>query len=34
MSNFLLRLEALMHGKSEEQVQAEFDKQGVSGGKS
>ncbi|MFH6970209.1 glucose-6-phosphate isomerase [Flavobacterium petrolei] len=30
MSNFFAQTEALMHGKSEEQVQAEFDKQGVS----
>ena len=30
MSNFFAQAEALMHGKSAEQVQAEFDKQGVS----
>lgn len=30
MSNFFAQTEALMHGKSSEQVQAEFDKQGVS----
>ncbi|MFV8359023.1 glucose-6-phosphate isomerase [Flavobacterium sp. LS1P3] len=30
MSNFFAQTEALMHGKSGEQVQAEFDKQGVS----
>jgi glucose-6-phosphate isomerase len=30
MSNFFAQTEALMHGKSAEQVQAEFDKQGVS----
>ncbi|CAM3919019.1 glucose-6-phosphate isomerase [Flavobacterium sinopsychrotolerans] len=29
MSNFFAQTEALMHGKSEEQVQAEFDKQGI-----
>ena len=30
MSNFFAQTEALMHGKSGEQVQAEFDKQGIS----
>ncbi|HEU4788302.1 MAG TPA: glucose-6-phosphate isomerase [Flavobacterium sp.] len=30
MSNFFAQTEALMNGKSEEQVQAEFDKQGLS----
>ena len=30
MSNFFAQTEALMHGKSEQQVQAEFDKQGLS----
>ncbi|RDI56923.1 glucose-6-phosphate isomerase [Flavobacterium glaciei] len=30
MSNFFAQTEALMHGKTETQVQAEFDKQGVS----
>ena len=30
MSNFFAQTEALMHGKSGEQVQAEFDKQGLS----
>ena len=30
MSNFFAQTEALMHGKTEAQVQAEFDKQGVS----
>ena len=30
MSNFFAQTEALMHGKSKEQVQAEFDKQGLS----
>lgn len=30
MSNFFAQTEALMHGKSEEQVQKEFDKQGIS----
>jgi glucose-6-phosphate isomerase len=30
MSNFFAQTEALMHGKSAEQVQEEFDKQGVS----
>ena len=29
MSNFFAQTEALMHGKSKEQVQAEFDKQGI-----
>ena len=29
MSNFFAQTEALMHGKSKEQVQAEFDKQGL-----
>ena len=30
MSNFFAQTEALMHGKTQEQVQAEFDKQGLS----
>ncbi|SFE59792.1 glucose-6-phosphate isomerase [Flavobacterium xueshanense] len=30
MSNFFAQTEALMHGKTEAQVQAEFDKQGIS----
>jgi glucose-6-phosphate isomerase len=30
MSNFFAQTEALMNGKSQEQVQAEFDKQGLS----
>jgi glucose-6-phosphate isomerase len=34
MSNFFAQTEALMNGKSEEQVQAEFDKQGLSAEKS
>ncbi|RTY76192.1 glucose-6-phosphate isomerase [Flavobacterium sp. ZB4P23] len=33
MSNFFAQTEALMHGKSEEQVQAEFDTQGISADK-
>ena len=33
MSNFFAQTEALMHGKSEQQVQAEFDKQGLSADK-
>ncbi|QKJ61823.1 glucose-6-phosphate isomerase [Flavobacterium sp. M31R6] len=33
MSNFFAQTEALMNGKSEEQVQAEFDKQGLSADK-
>jgi len=33
MSNFFAQTEALLHGKSEEKVQAEFDKQGLSGEK-
>ncbi len=33
MSNFFAQTEALMHGKNGEQVQAEFDKQGISGEK-
>jgi len=30
MSNFFAQTEALLHGKTEQQVQAEFDKQGLS----
>lgn len=33
MSNFFAQTEALMNGKSEEEVQAEFDKQGITGNK-
>lgn len=33
MSNFFAQTEALMHGKTEAQVQAEFDKQGITGDK-
>ena len=33
MSNFFAQTEALMHGKTKEQVQAEFDKQGLSADK-
>ncbi|TDD78343.1 glucose-6-phosphate isomerase [Flavobacterium caseinilyticum] len=33
MSNFFAQTEALMHGKSKQQVQAEFDKQGLAGEK-
>jgi len=33
MSNFFAQTEALLHGKSEEKVQAEFDRQGLSGEK-
>ena len=33
MSNFFAQTEALMHGKSREQVQAEFDKQGLAADK-
>ncbi|RTZ02132.1 glucose-6-phosphate isomerase [Flavobacterium sp. RSP49] len=33
MSNFFAQTEALMHGKSKEQVQAEFDTQGISADK-